>query len=436
MKVPSLLPLTLLILLGEPIHGQETNQVESEFHNIYSQYYSDRTDDVTWRDLVGQKGSEVYRIRSGDNLWSISKVFFGDGFYWPKIWSLNDNIVNPHLIEPGNSIRFVLGDESEAPSFAITENDRPNKTTVSANRYDDIEIPPPSQEFKPVLRKIPKSLPAWQTSSGLRNEVDYNGANRHRTDPLSPIPVLITQSFPAVVGRVIEMETGGVAAHTNQTIYIESFGGNLEVGKMYSIVRNRGRLRTTSQMFDRMGTEILVEYQGRIKIEEKVESNRRSPNPIFRASVEQSILPISVGSEVSAAPLKFYHTSNFNGPESSVESKIIGGADSNQVAYFGINSIAFLNRGYEDGLQMGQVMPVRSNRVLRNERTAIRETNKPIGFLKIIDVQPRFATAVIYAQDSEIQMGDVTGRYNPRVASESTSGSQSKSDDDLDLDTN
>ena len=38
-----------------------------------------------------------------------------------KIWSVNSKITNPHLIEPQNVIRFILGSENEPPMFTITE---------------------------------------------------------------------------------------------------------------------------------------------------------------------------------------------------------------------------------------------------------------------------------------------------------------------------
>jgi len=57
-----------------------------------------------------QPGStEEYTIQKGDTLWDLSQKFLSSPWYWPKIWSLNPGIENPHWIYPGNRIRVVQG---------------------------------------------------------------------------------------------------------------------------------------------------------------------------------------------------------------------------------------------------------------------------------------------------------------------------------------
>lgn len=94
---------------------------EAKLHDIFLNYYNAKTPEAEWTTLVGERHSERYQIQQGDTLWDISKTLFGDGNYWPKVWSLNTSIKNPHLISPNNSIRFLLGDESEPPAFTVTK---------------------------------------------------------------------------------------------------------------------------------------------------------------------------------------------------------------------------------------------------------------------------------------------------------------------------
>ncbi len=58
---------------------------------------------------------ETYTVKPGDTLWDISQRQLGNPWYWPKVWSYNPEIENPHWIYPGNNIRFYpAGDEMPA----------------------------------------------------------------------------------------------------------------------------------------------------------------------------------------------------------------------------------------------------------------------------------------------------------------------------------
>lgn len=51
----------------------------------------------------------TYVIKKGDTLWGLSEQFLKNPRYWPDLWSKNAQITNPHLIYPGQKIRFVDG---------------------------------------------------------------------------------------------------------------------------------------------------------------------------------------------------------------------------------------------------------------------------------------------------------------------------------------
>jgi hypothetical protein len=50
---------------------------------------------------------ELHVVRSGDTLWDICFYYFNDPWQWPKIWSYNAQITNPHWIYPGDLVRMV-----------------------------------------------------------------------------------------------------------------------------------------------------------------------------------------------------------------------------------------------------------------------------------------------------------------------------------------
>lgn len=53
----------------------------------------------------------VHTVVPGDTLWDLSQQYLGSAWYWPKVWSYNPEIANPHWIYPGNRVRFLPSGE-------------------------------------------------------------------------------------------------------------------------------------------------------------------------------------------------------------------------------------------------------------------------------------------------------------------------------------
>jgi len=63
-----------------------------------------------------EKGNtSSHTVEKGDTLWDLSQKYLGSPWYWPKVWSYNPEIANPHWIYPGNVVKFV-GSGEEVPT--------------------------------------------------------------------------------------------------------------------------------------------------------------------------------------------------------------------------------------------------------------------------------------------------------------------------------
>jgi LysM domain len=57
----------------------------------------------------------MHTVEKGDTLWDLSQRYLGSPWYWPKVWSYNPEIANPHWIYPGNRVKFTATGE-ETPT--------------------------------------------------------------------------------------------------------------------------------------------------------------------------------------------------------------------------------------------------------------------------------------------------------------------------------
>lgn len=64
---------------------------------------------------------EVHTVVKGDTLWDLSQRYLGSPWYWPKVWSYNPEIANPHWIYPGNRVRFFPSGEEVPTQVEVGE---------------------------------------------------------------------------------------------------------------------------------------------------------------------------------------------------------------------------------------------------------------------------------------------------------------------------
>ena len=56
----------------------------------------------------------VHIVRKGDTLWAICDEYFRNPYQWPRIWSYNPQLQNPHWIYPGDQVRLRSPGQQEA----------------------------------------------------------------------------------------------------------------------------------------------------------------------------------------------------------------------------------------------------------------------------------------------------------------------------------
>jgi hypothetical protein len=68
----------------------------------------------------------TYVIQKGDTLWGLSERFLKDPYFWPDLWARNPVLTNPHVIFPGQKVKYRNGQiEIEEPKAEKNEPSTP-----------------------------------------------------------------------------------------------------------------------------------------------------------------------------------------------------------------------------------------------------------------------------------------------------------------------
>src|SRR5450432_701289 len=70
---------------------------------------------------------DIHLVRRGDTLWDLCNHYYQNPWAWPKVWSYNPQIANPHWIYPGDQVRLTNPNESGQQALALR---RPGSTTI------------------------------------------------------------------------------------------------------------------------------------------------------------------------------------------------------------------------------------------------------------------------------------------------------------------
>lgn len=189
---------------------------------------------------------ELHVVRSGDTLWDICYYYFNDPWQWPKVWSYNEQITNPHWIYPGDLVRLIprgvfVGLEP-APSV------EPEVTPTAAPELDP--RPSPSRRVQVSLRQT-----AFVEQTELEQSIRVDGAVEEKELLSAGDEVYLTYPAkkPPTVGKRYSIYVeGGKVSSNGKTVgaYVRLLG-TLEVRSVKKDKRARAVLLETHEEIQR-----------------------------------------------------------------------------------------------------------------------------------------------------------------------------------------
>jgi hypothetical protein len=112
---------------------------------------------------------ELHVVRSGDTLWDICSMYFNDPWQWPKIWSFNPQITNPHWIYPGDLVRLLPKGMFASTTAGATPPETAGSGSGSGSKKPDA-VPPPSRQIQAGIKQV-----AFVEKSDLDTAITIDG---------------------------------------------------------------------------------------------------------------------------------------------------------------------------------------------------------------------------------------------------------------------
>lgn len=302
-----------------------------------------------------------YVVKKGDTLWDIAAHFLHEPWQWPEIWSVNDQVRNPHLIYPGDVLTLIWRD---------------GRPLVVADVQRTDQLHPQVREY-PLAEAIP-TIPLDAIRDFLRSPrlVD--------ADTLKDAPYVLAFSHPFL------MEGAG-----GNDIYAKKVPATDRVA--YQAVRI-GDKYVDPESGELLGWEATPVAE--------LDLQRQDEISVLR--ITRSYRETRPGDRLLPPPLEQFD-SNFypHAPDSDPGAYIISVFDG--VSQIGQYHVITLNKGADDGVEVGHVLRVvQAGRKARDPQTGKMETLPELdaGTVMVFKVERRVSYALVMDAAREIHLLD------------------------------
>ena len=343
-----------------------------------------------WADELALKDSapKSYFVKKGDTLWDISGVFLKQPWLWPKLWRLNPEVSNPHLIYPGEELRLVFDEKGE----------------------------PMLIRGKPELKWSPK------VRQQLKEQQPISTLPLHLIAPYLKYDMLATEQQLESSAYILSNEEGTKYSADGLKLFAK---GKINVGHSYAIYK-KGDEVIDPESDNSLGFHLIL-----VGTAKAMASNNEEENTPATLYVENAKQEIDMGDYVMPINEKLLLPSIFmispvaEGTEGLILKSFSG------LREFGKLDVILINRGEEHGITPGNVFTVKRlppgvietsdgpvlyedasmwHRLLSTEEKS--DFNMPveaIGEMMVFKVYEKASLALILRSTKPLRMQDTVG---------------------------
>lgn len=326
-----------------------------------------------------QAPTDYHVVKQGDTMWDVSGSYYGDTFEWPRLWSYNPHITNPHWVYPGDILYLKQIDVPTAGSNA------PN----AANRANAAE-----KSHQPVAFGTHLPLGGFVTTE----EIPYSG----RIIGSPKEANMLAEHDIAWVGfgedGYTKNEKEKVKEKDRTALKHDE---EIKNGDIFAIVRRDGTIKNSDG--DSIGQKYIV--LGSLEITNVSEKQAHT------ALISQSWQEIQRGDLLIPYERQLKIVQPVQGAE-DVVARIVDSV--NPAFNFGEHQYVFINKGAENNVRVGNRFFVYQRFEGLDRPGAKTDDAIPwqrVGQVLVLDVREKFATAVITDSSREIVIGDRLEMY-------------------------
>ncbi|HTP50440.1 MAG TPA: LysM domain-containing protein [Anaeromyxobacteraceae bacterium] len=183
----------------------------------------------------GAAPPDSYTVKPGDTLWDLSGRYLDNPWYWPKLWSYNPGIANPHWIYPGNVVRFFPAGE-EAPAQVAPVAD----ATAAPAPVDDFTAP---KELEDLSRGSIDKIEVLDEEDAVMVVGPYKVAHPKPKGPMVQRNSFVTPRELQEAGNIVAAFEEKMNLSVGDKIYAHFRDpGQVKVGQKVSIYRTEGAI--------------------------------------------------------------------------------------------------------------------------------------------------------------------------------------------------
>lgn len=311
-----------------------------------------------------------YKVLKGDTLWDISSKEIKDPFLWPKIWKENPDIQNPDRISPNQTIKIPLrliqkeGDKEEDKEAAAAK--------AAAIPEQAIVEPMKEEPSKLIGKKIEPVKKIYFADENLIVSSGY-------------ISDYIKRKMIRGVGNISGSPSGRTLFGENDYVYIKT-DSPVNAGEKFYIIRPTTLIRHPKTKL-KLGYHIAM--PGVLEV-------LGIENGETKTKVTKSFGDVRIGDMLEP----FYEVEPVIDEESARKPDVSGFVIATHYMKLisGSYDILFIDKGKNDGLELGDILKTWSVDKYNKSRTS--------GIIKIINLKPTTATAIVKRSESAVSVGD------------------------------